>query len=88
MPIDGIKFFFSKDRVLNEIMLEAPYAGSVADVQIGDSADDLVAHLGQPYAIGQVYDGSGYLYNVGGNILRYDVDPSKKVREIVQMLNR
>ncbi len=89
MPLDGIRLFFTKnDRMLREIMLEAPYAGSVDGLRIGDSADDVVARLGQPYAVAEIYGGSGYLYHAGGNILRYDLDKSGKVNAIVQILDR
>jgi TIR domain len=90
MPLEGIKFFFTKDdKVLREIMVEAPFKGSVDGVQIGDTADDVVARRGQPYAVADVYGGSGYLYRAGGNILRYDVDgKSKKITDIVQILDR
>jgi TIR domain len=89
MPLDGIRLFFTKDnRVLREIMLEAPYAGDVAGLRIGDSASDVVARLGQPYAVAEIYGGSGYLYHAGGNILRYDLDKSNKVNAIVQILDR
>ncbi|HMK42344.1 MAG TPA: toll/interleukin-1 receptor domain-containing protein [Methyloceanibacter sp.] len=89
MPLDGIRLFFTKnDRVLREIMLEAPYAGNVAGLRIGDSAGDVVARLGQPYAVAEIYGGSGYLYHAGGNILRYDLDKSNKVNAIVQILDR
>ncbi len=89
MPLDGIRLFFTKDdRVLREIMLEAPYAGSVDGLRIGDSAGDVVARLGQPYAVAEIYGGSGYLYHAGGNILRYDLDKSGKVNAIVQILDR
>jgi hypothetical protein len=90
MPLDGIKFFFTKDdKVLREIMVEAPFKGNVDGVQIGDTADHVVARRGQPYAVADVYGGSGYLYRAGGNILRYDVDgKSKKITDIVQILDR
>jgi hypothetical protein len=89
MPLDGIRLFFTKDnRVLREIMLEAPHAGDVAGLRIGDSASDVVARLGQPYAVAEIYGGSGYLYHAGGNILRYDLDKSNKVNAIVQILDR
>jgi hypothetical protein len=89
MPLDGIRLFFTKDdRVLREIMLEAPYAGSVDGLRIGDSASDVVSRLGQPYAVAEIYGGSGYLYHAGGNILRYDLDKSNKVNAIVQILDR
>ncbi len=89
LPLDGIRLFFTKDdRVLREIMLEAPYAGSVDGLRIGDSAADVVARLGQPYAVVEIYGGSGYLYHAGGNMLRYDLDKSNKVNGIVQILDR
>jgi hypothetical protein len=90
MPLDGIRLFFSKDdKVLNEIMVEAPFKGSVDGIKIGDAADDVVARRGQPYAIAEVYGGSGYLYRAGGNILRYDIDEkTKKITDIVQILDR
>ena len=47
-------------------------------LRIGDSASDVVARLGQPYAVAEIYGGSGYLYHAGGNILRYDLDKSNK----------
>ena len=43
-PLDGIKFFFTKDdKVLREIMVEAPFTGSVDGIKIGDTAKDVVA---------------------------------------------
>ena len=89
MPLDGIRLFFTKDdRVLREIMLEAPYSGSVAGLRVGASSEDVVARLGQPYAVAELYGGSGYLYRAGGNILRYDMDKSNKVNAIVEILDR
>ena len=90
MPSDGIKFFFTKDgKVLREIMVEAPFTGSIDGVKIGDTADEIVARRGQPESVEKVYGGSGYLYRASGNILRYDVDEkSKTVTDIVQILNR
>jgi hypothetical protein len=89
MPLDGIRLFFTKeDKVLQEIMLEAPFTGSINGVRLGDSASDVVARLGQPYAIAPVFGGSGYLYRIGGNIVRYDTDKSNKVNALVQILDR
>ena len=90
MPLDGIKFFFTKDdKVLREIMVEAPFTGSVDGIKVGDTAEDVVARRGQPYAVADVYGGSGYLYHAGGNILRYDLDEkTKKITDIVQILDR
>jgi hypothetical protein len=54
MPLDGIKFFFTEDdQVLREIMVEAPFKGGVDGIKIGDTADDVVARRGQPYAIAE-----------------------------------
>lgn len=84
---DGVKFFFTKDKVLRQIMVEAPYKGSVDGIKIGDTAEDVVARRGQPDDITKVYGGSGYLYRVAGNILRYDIDEkSKKVTDVSQIL--
>jgi hypothetical protein len=89
MPLDGIRFFFTQeDRVLREIMLEAPFTGSINGVRIGDASDDVVARLGQPYAVAPVFGGSGYLYRIGGNIVRYDMDKSNKVDALLQILDR
>ena len=89
MPLDGIRFFFTKeDRVLREIMAEAPFMGSISGVRIGDLASDVVARQGQPYGVASVFEGSGYLYRMGGNIVRYDVDKSNRVVAILQILDR
>lgn len=85
----GVRLFFTKDKkVLREIMVEAPFQEDVGGIRIGDSADDVVARRGKPDVMATVYGGTGYLYYVGGNILRYDVDAkSKKVTDIVQILS-
>ncbi len=90
LPSDGIKFFFTKnDNVLYEIMLEAPFNGSVDGIKIDDTADTVVTRRGKPDVITKVYGGSGYLYRVGGNILRFDVDEkSGKVTDVVQILQQ
>lgn len=89
LSADGIKFFFTKDKVLRQIMVDGPYKGSVDSIKIGDTADDVVARRGQPDDITKVFGGSGYLYRVAGNILRYDIDEkSKKVTDITQILDR
>ena len=83
MPLDGIRFFFSKDdRVLRSIRVDAPFLGGIRGVHITDAATELVARLGQPSYV----QGDSYFFRSGGSIVRFDLDKSKRVATIFQIL--
>ena len=87
MPLDGLRFFFGKDdKRLRTIRADAPFAGTIQGVRIGDMANDIVARLGQPYSISS--DGKSYFYNIEGNVVRYDLDKANKVGTIFAILGR
>lgn len=90
LPLDGVYFEFTEDdHVLRVIRAEAPFSGSVNGISIGDTGDDVAAKMGrQPNHVAQVYNGSGYAYEMGGYTLRFDVDKSNQVVQIWQILDR
>jgi hypothetical protein len=93
MPLDGINFYFTKDdRVLREVMFEAPFAGSVRGVHLGDLAKDVITRLGQPYTAftspSPTGDVTAFYYHVDGNDLRFNIDKSDKVDTIFEYLKR
>lgn len=90
VPAEGLKLFFTKDgKLLREIMLEAPYAGSVGGVRIGDKVETVEARKGRPSSTMPVFGGTGHVYHLAGNILRYDIDAkSNAVSEIILMLDQ
>lgn len=87
MPLDGLRFFFGRDdKRLRTIRADAPFAGTIQGVHIGDTPDDIVGRLGQPYSISS--DGKTYFYHIDGNVIRYDLDKSSKVGSIFAILGR
>jgi hypothetical protein len=91
LPLDGVRFEFTKEDnpVLRLIVTRAPFIGSINGVRLGDMGDDVIAKMGrQPNYVAQVYSGSGYVYQMDGYTLRFDVNKSNKVVEIWQILDR
>ena len=79
---DGLYFFFTNDKALENIRFDAPFAGSVNGVKLGDSFDDVKKRLGQPLNSWDFGDDKANLYRVGDINLRFDVDKSGKVATI------
>ncbi len=79
---NGLYFFFTNDKTLENIRLDAPFAGSVNGVKLGDSFDDVKKRLGQPLNSLDFGDDKANLYRVGDINLRFDVDKSGKVATI------
>jgi TIR domain-containing protein len=81
----GLYFFFTGDKVLDNIRLDPPYAGSVHGIKLGDSFDDVKAKLGQPLNTWDFGDDKANLYRFGDTNVRFDVNPSGKVGTIFFM---
>ena len=44
----GITFFFDRSKTVYAINFHKPFAGSIWDVKLGDSKDDVKRRLGEP----------------------------------------
>ena len=76
---DGLYFFFTNDKLLDNIRLDPPYAGSIHGVKLGDSFDDAKKKLGEPLNSWDFGDDKANLYRFGDVNVRFDVDRSGKV---------
>jgi hypothetical protein len=79
-PLDGLTFFFKTDgRQLYEIRADAPFAGSIEGVHIGDAFDDVIAKMGQPRGKPLDFGGNkAYVFSVSTGVFRCDFDNSRK----------
>lgn len=79
-PADGLRFFFKNDDwLLYEIRADAPFAGNIVKVRLGDSLDDVVGKLGRPLGRPWEYDGHmAYLFDADPHRLRCDFDDDNK----------
>lgn len=86
LPLAGIYFFFDpKDKLLNNIRVDAPFAGSVEGVHIGDPLTGIISQLGEPYATPWEFgENKAYAYHIGDHIVRFDIDKAGKVATIFQ----
>ncbi len=82
---DGLYFFFTNDKVLDNIRLDAPYAGSIHGIKLGDSFDDVKKQLGEPLNSWDFGGDKANLYRFGDTNVRFDVNPSGKVGTIFVM---
>ena len=82
---DGLYFFFTSDKVLDNIRLGPPFSGSIRGVKLGDSFDDVRAKLGEPLRSWDFGSDKANLYQFGSTNVRFDVDPSGKVGRIFVM---
>jgi kumamolisin len=83
-PSTGLTFFFNiGNNLLYEIRADAPFAGDIDGVHIGDLLNDVTARLGQPitqpFAFG---DAEAYIFKSSGGVVRCDFDDAKKCRTI------
>ena len=86
--LDGLMFFF-KNNVVSEIRADAPFAGNIEGVHIGETLDEVVAKLGQPLRSAWSFGfNKAYLFGVAGQRhLRCDIDKSGKVATIFYLPN-
>jgi hypothetical protein len=84
---DGLYFFFTGDKVLDNIRLDAPYSGSVHGIKLGDSFDNVRAKLGEPLRSWDFGGDKANLYQFGSTSVRFDVNSSGKVGTIFVMSN-
>jgi hypothetical protein len=82
---DGLYFFFTGAKVLDNIRLDPPYSGSVQGVKLGDSFDDVKKKLGEPLRSWDFGSDKANLYQFGSTNVRFDVDPNGKVGTIFVM---
>jgi hypothetical protein len=82
LPLSGIWFFFSGDdkTTLGNIRVDAPFGGRVEGVRIGDPVADILSRFGEPNTKPWDFGGNqAHVYRIGGRIVRFDIDPSKRV---------
>jgi hypothetical protein len=87
LPLSGIWFFFSADdkTALGNIRVDAPFGGRVEGVRIGDPVADILSRFGEPNTKPWDFGGNqAHVYRIGGRIVRFDIDPSKRVATIFQ----
>jgi hypothetical protein len=72
---DGLRFFFkADDKLLYEIRADAPFAGSIVGVRLGDSLDAVTEKLGAPLRAPWEFDGlMAYLFDADPHRFRCDV---------------
>lgn len=79
-PSDGLLFFFKMDdRLLYEIRADAPFAGNIVGVRLGDTLDSVIDKLGRPLGPSWEYAGhQAYLFDADPHRLRCDVDHANR----------
>jgi hypothetical protein len=82
---DGLYFFFTGDKVLENIRLDPPYSGSIHGVRLGDSFDEVKKKLGEPLRSWDFGTDKANLYQFGSTNVRFDVNPDGKVGTIFVM---
>ncbi len=81
----GLYFFFTGDKVLENIRLDPPYSGSIHGVKLGDSFDEVKQKLGEPLRSWDFGTDKANLYQFGNTNVRFDVNPDGKVGTIFVM---
>jgi kumamolisin len=83
-PSAGLTFFFNiNSKLLYEIRADAPFAGNIDGLHIGDTLNDAIARMGQPIAPPYNFaDAEAYTFKSGPGSVRCDFDSSKKCRTI------
>ena len=86
--LDGLMFFF-KNNVVSEIRADAPFAGNIEGIHIGETLDEVVAKLGQPLRPPWDFGlNKAYLFRVAGQRhLRCDIDKFGRVATILYFRN-
>jgi len=82
----GIWVFFDQDGKVYNIRLDAPFAGSIGGVRIGDSWSTLVERLGKPARVLEIPGKSGqqpYLYHLDDRTsVRFDFNLDGEVETV------
>ena len=88
-PLDGLNFFFDRnDNTLREVRADAPFAGNIESVRIGDTLDSVLAKFGQPLRAPSDFGAhKAYLFGVGSYGLRCDFDKSVRATTIFYWSN-
>lgn len=81
----GLYFFFTGDKVLDNIRLDPPYPGAIHGVKLGDSFDEVKKKLGEPLRSWDFGTDKANLYQFGNTNVRFDVNPDGKVGTIFVM---
>jgi cytochrome c len=71
----GVRLFFRNDnKLLETVRFDAPYAGKINGIGIGDSSSAMVSSLGNPVRPPWPFAGStAYIFKDGEHTTRYDV---------------
>jgi hypothetical protein len=89
-PSDGLMFFFNEEELtLRNIRADVPFSGSINGVRIGDTFDDVVAKLGQPYAgpLNVGNNNKAYVFRVSPNLFRASFNNTQKVETMFEFVN-
>lgn len=80
VPLEGLFFFFDTDSTLYQVRMDAPFAGSLQGIRIGDQVDKVLEQLGQPYTAPWDFGANkAYAFQLGQIVLRYDIAIDGKV---------
>ena len=80
VPLEGLFFFFDKDRTLYQVRMDAPFGGSLQGIRIDDPVEKVLEQLGQPYTAPWDFgDNRAYAFRLGQIVLRYDIAKNGKV---------
>jgi uncharacterized caspase-like protein len=80
VPLEGLFFFFDKDRTLYQVRMDAPFGGSLQGIRIDDPVERVLEQLGQPYTVPWDFgDNRAYVFRLGQIVLRYDIAKNGKV---------
>ena len=80
VPLEGLFFFFDKDRTLYQVRMDAPFSGSLQGIRIGDPIDKVLEQLGQPYTAPWAFgDSKAYAFQLSQMVLRFDIAKDGKV---------
>jgi len=79
-PLNGLMFWFH-DKILYQVRADAPFAGGIEGVRIGDKADDLITKLGQPDLVRDLgfHNEKRYWFRFGSKKLMCDFDQAGKL---------
>jgi hypothetical protein len=79
-PLNGLMFWFH-GKILYQVRADAPFAGGIEGVRIGDKIDDLVTKLGQPDLVRDLgfHNEKRYWFRFGSKTLMCDFDQAGKL---------
>lgn len=85
VALSGLTFFFTEqDKTLRMVRADPPFSGNIEHVRIGDTADEVVAKLGQPYLARELgfHNKKRYWFRVDLNTLMCDFDEAGRIESI------